>query len=135
MSNKVSFSEVPDSKSFKFILIVLGIAFLIGMVLSAFEITGAIDVNWGEPTYRGWLVEHNQSYQEYIAQIEHERMVGRAVIMLTIPLFYAFIFWLICGHLPTTYTKCQHGHVVGKHPATKYCRVCGTKLNTEEPLA
>lgn len=135
MSNKVRFDEMPESKSFKILLWILGIAFVMGMILAALQAVGTIDINYGELSYTEWFLRHNQSYEQYLKQQEHQSLVGQVSILVLLPLAYAFFCWLCIIYAPSQWTKCQHGHVIGKNKLNKYCRVCGVKLNTEEPLA
>lgn len=135
MSNKVRFDEMPESKSFKILLWILGIAFVMGMILAALQAVGTIDLIAGDLSYHQWLERHNQTYQEYLKYQEHQNLIGHVFILVFLPLAYAFFCWLCIIYAPSQWTKCQHGHVIGKNKLNKYCRVCGVKLNTEEPLA
>lgn len=134
MNNKVTLDEIPDSKPLKVLLWGIGIAFTVAMILSALQIAGTIDINYGVQSYNQWLIEHNQSYQEYLANQEHQNVVAQVAIMVMLPPLYALYYWFICGYYPTQWTKCSHGHVISKNKLNNYCRTCGVKLHTEEPL-
>jgi hypothetical protein len=138
MHRKVSFSELPDSNTFRGILAILGICILTGMILSLFQIAGVVDLSWNELSYSEWQTQHSQTYQEYVAEQDQLDLTGNALFLVIFPLAWLLFFFFVYFYTPTTWQKCPRGHVVGKGnkaDTVNYCRVCGVKLYSQQELS